>query len=182
MTRLLRAMLALLFGLALLAPAATAAQAAPYCGITWGSQPKHAGTTAGQEYLTGIRAGRHACFDRLVLDVRGGRISGFDVRYAPVATVGQGRPIPLRGAGDLRVIADVHASTPGGRVTYAPAHPNEAVTVTGFRTFRQVAWGGSFEGVSVVGLGVRARLPFRAFVTNGPGDTSRLVVDVAHRW
>jgi hypothetical protein len=182
MKRLLRVLLALLFGLALVAPAATAAQAAPFCGITWGSLPKHAGTVAGQEYLTGIRAGRHACFDRLVLDVRGGRVSGYDVRYAPVATVGQGRPIPLRGAGDLRIVADVHASTPGGQVTYDPANDNEAVNVSGFRTFRQVAWGGSFEGVSVVGLGVRARLPFRAFVVTGPGTTSRLVVDVAHRW
>jgi hypothetical protein len=32
------------------------------------------------------------------------------------------------------------------------------------------------------GLGVRARLPFRAFVLAGPADGSRLVVDVAHRW
>nr|WP_280956330.1 hypothetical protein [Cellulomonas flavigena] len=32
------------------------------------------------------------------------------------------------------------------------------------------------------GLGVRARLPFRAFVLAGPGSGSRLVVDVAHQW
>ena len=47
---------------------------------------------------------------------------------------------------------------------------------------RQVAWAGSFEGQTTIGLGVRARLPMRAFVLNGPGDGLRVVVDVAHRW
>jgi len=32
-----------------------------------------------------------------------------------------------------------------------------------------VAWAGSLEGASTVGLGVRARLPFRALVLPGPG-------------
>jgi hypothetical protein len=45
-----------------------------------------------------------------------------------------------------------------------------------------VGWAGSFEGQTTLGLGVRARLPFRAFVLPGPGSGSRLVVDVAHRW
>ncbi len=54
--------------------------------------------------------------------------------------------------------------------------------VSGYTTFRQVAFAGSFEGQTTVGLGVRARLPFRAFVIAGPGDGSRLVIDVAHRW
>ena len=49
-------------------------------------------------------------------------------------------------------------------------------------TFRDVVWAGSFEGITSVGLGVRARLPSRAFVLAGPGDGSRLVIDVAHRW
>jgi hypothetical protein len=33
-----------------------------------------------------------------------------------------------------------------------------------------------------VGLGVRARLPFRVFKLDGPGEGSRLVIDVAHQW
>lgn len=43
-------------------------------------------------------------------------------------------------------------------------------------------WAGTFEGYTSLGLGVRARLPFRVFALDGPGDGSRLVVDVAHRW
>ena len=50
------------------------------------------------------------------------------------------------------------------------------------RTIRQVVGTGSFERVTSFGLGVRARLPFQAFVLPGPGGGSRLVVDVAHAW
>src|SRR5262249_2306037 len=59
---------------------------------------------------------------------------------------------------------------------------HELVNVTGWRTFRQVADGGSFEGYTTIGLGVRARLPFRVFTLPGPGAHSRLVIDVAHHW
>ena len=52
--------------------------------------------------------------------------------------------------------------------------------VSGYQTFRQVAWAGSFEGYTTLGLGVRARLPFKVFTLDGPGSGSRLVVDVAH--
>ena len=56
------------------------------------------------------------------------------------------------------------------------------MNVSGYRTFRQVAWAGSFEGQSTVGLGLRARLPFRVTAVDGPGTGSRLVIDVAHSW
>jgi hypothetical protein len=54
--------------------------------------------------------------------------------------------------------------------------------VSGYHTFRQVAWAGSFEGYTTLGLGVRARLPFKVHTLDGPGSGSRLVVDVAHYW
>jgi hypothetical protein len=57
------------------------------------------------------------------------------------------------------------------------ANRAELVDVTGFQTFRQVAWAGSFEGTTSVGLGVRARLPFRVITL-----ADRIVVDVAHFW
>ena len=71
----------------------------------------------------------------------------------------------------------------GAIATDAIFLPNgELIDTTHFRTFRHVAWAGSFEGMTTIGLGVTARLPFRAFVLPGPGDGSRLVIDVAHRW
>ncbi len=63
-----------------------------------------------------------------------------------------------------------------------PANSGNVANVTGFRTFRQVAGAGFYEGYTSEGLGVRARLPFRAFTLAGPGNTVRLVIDVAHAW
>ena len=96
--------------------------------------------------------------------------------------VGSGTPIPLRGGARLAVVVLVPAYDSAGQPTYRPVNVKELTNVTGYRTFRQVAWAGSFEGRTTVGLGVRARLPFRVFTLAGPGDGSRLVIDVAHTW
>lgn len=158
-------------------PAGASPTAAPYCGIVWGSGPKSVSQgSLGQ--LTNIRAGRHECYDRLVFDVRGNAPAGYHVSYVDTVTVDPtGSPVPLRGGAKLQVTAMVPAYDESGRPTYAPANRAELVNVTGFRTFRQVAWAGSFEGTTSVGLGVRARLPFRVFILD-----HRVVVDVAHRW
>lgn len=173
------AALALAVGLGLIVP--SSATAAPYCGITWGStaEARPGSTTAP---IVNVRSGRQACFDRLVIDVNG-KIAGYDVRYVDaVHQPGSGFAVPLRGAADLQVTVQAPAYDAWGNPTYHPADRNELVNVSGYPTFRQVALAGSFEGQSVLGLGVRARLPFRAFVLDGPGHASRLVIDVAHQW
>ncbi len=164
------------------APAGATATAATRCPtVYWGSLAKEATATASSGPLRDVRAGRHACYDRLVLDVAG-HAPGYHVSYVTtVRTDGKGDVVPLRGGARLRVIARVPAYDDRGRATYTPADPAHLVDVTGYRTFRQVAWAGSFEGQTTLGLGVRARLPFRVF-TLDDGAHSRLVVDVAHRW
>ena len=163
------------------------AQAASYCGITWGSLAK-AHDAADTEMLNGVRSGRHACFDRLVIDLGGQDVSfgSYSVRYvSQVYADGSGAAVPVRGAADLRIIVDAPAYDQGGRTTFVPANLREVVNVTGYDTFRQVAWAGSFEGRTTIALGVRARLPFRVLTLDGvanSGDTPRLVIDVAHRW
>lgn len=169
------ALLSLLFSLnVVLAPVASAH---PYCGQVWGSTPEtRAGMSRGAVY--DVRAGRHACFDRLVLDVDV-PLAGWSVRYVDqVKQDGSGRPVTVRGGARLEVVARVGVR-PGGSFF---ASPGNLVDAAGYRSFRHVAWAGSFEGVTTIGLGVRARLPFRAFVLPGPGAGSRLVVDVAHGW
>jgi hypothetical protein len=158
------------------ATAATSQAAAPYCGITWGSLTKsHAPTT--MPPLTGLRAGRHDCYDRLVFDVRG-NASGYHAGYVTTVTEdASGRLVPLRGGAKLQLTVTAPAYDLAGRPTYRYANRAELVNVAGYRTFRQVAWAGSFEGTTTVGLGVRARLPFRVFTLPG-----RVVVDVAHQW
>ena len=170
-----RAIAALAAGAALVAvPAASGtgvATAAPYCGITWGSLAKTSAPLAGGR-VHGVRAGRHACFDRLVLDMTG-RPPGFDVRYvSTVYSDGSGFPVPVAGGARLAVVA--HKGS-----TSVPSMPS----VAGYSTFRQVRWAGSFEGYTTIALGVRARLPHRVFTLyDASTNRSRLVVDVAHRW
>ena len=182
-SRLLIPIVAVLAVLGVMAPASAATH--PYCGITWGSQPKDVGQNI-EGPVTDLRAGRHACFDRLVIDVGGPASTAVGYRVEYVARVthdGSGAYIPLRGAAALQVVVLTPGYNGVGRATYDPANVSEAVPVAGFSTFRQVAWGGSFEGQSLIGLGVRARLPFRVFVLPGsPSNGVRVVVDVAHHW
>ena len=160
------------------------AAARPYCGLRWGSLAKQIGQGPGfpPSPLVGVRAGRHACFDRLVFDLDG-MIAGGSARYvAHVTRAAVDEAVPLRGGAFLQIALYAPTYDLDGRPTFSPRDPADIVAVGGFRTFRQVADGGSFEGYTTVGLGVRARLPFRVFVLTGPGSQSRLVVDVAHRW
>lgn len=184
LTLLAAALAAISFGVATTASGAittTAAAAAPYCGITWGSLAKsHTATAAAP--LVNVRAGRNDCYDRMVLDVRAAA-DGYRVEYVPeVYRDGSGELVPLRGGAKLQIVAYAPAYDDNYGPTYQPADPRELVNVTGFTTFRQIAWAGSFEGQSNIGLGVRARLPFRVFTLDGPGTGARLVIDVAHQW
>lgn len=95
---------------------------------------------------------------------------------------GSGFDIPLQGGAFLQVTVNAPSYDSNYNVTYSPAAKAELSNVSGYQTFRQVAYAGSFEGYTSIGLGVRARLPFRVFTLDGPGAGSRMVVDVAHFW
>lgn len=152
-------------------PAAAPSAQAASCAVTWGSLAKTSAPLATGR-VTGVRAGKHACFDRLVVDMTG-RAPGYNVRYVSTVTMdGSGHAVPVAGGARLQVVAHKGA-------TSVPSLPS----VAGHQTFRQVKWAGSFEGYTSFGLGVRARLPFRVFTLYDPTtNRSRLVVDVAHRW
>ncbi|MDQ0754168.1 hypothetical protein [Arthrobacter sp. B3I4] len=166
-------------GLGLLAPGPAVAE--PYCGLVWGSLAK-SDPAMSQSKVVNVRTGRHYCFDRLVIDLNG-PVAGYTVRYVPqVSQDGSGSPVPLRGRAFIQLTVNAPAYDDAGQPTYNPANKNELSEVGGYQTFRQLAWAGSFEGYSSLGLGVRARLPFRVFALAGPGSGSRLVVDVAHYW
>lgn len=154
------------------------ATAHPFCGIRWGSLPKSAPTMA-IEPVVNVRAGRHPCFDRLVVDLAG-PASGYDVSYvAQVTEDPSGFPVHLRGGAFLQI--GIRAPT-WASLSKPFVQRDPLVDVTDFHTFREAAFVGSFEGQTAFGLGVRARLPFRVFVLPGPGQGSRVVIDVAHRW
>ena len=158
------------------APAASATEG--FCGISWGSLPKSAEPMVASP-IVDMRFGQHRCFDRMVIDLDGDA-PGYRVEYVPqVVQDGSGKVVPLRGGAKLQVVALAPMYDEQGESTF---ECDLYGIVDGFRTFREAKCAGSFEGQTTFGLGVRARLPFRAFVLDGPGDGSRLVVDVAHRW
>lgn len=166
-------------GLGLMAPGP--ASAAAYCGQVWGSttESNPAMSTAA---VTNVRTGRHYCFDRLVVDLNG-PVAGYTVSYVPaVVQDGSGFTIPVNGGARIQATVNAPAYDQNNNPTYNPAAKAELSNVSGYQTFRQVVFAGSFEGYTSIGLGVRARLPFRVFTLDGPGAGSRLVIDVAHFW
>lgn len=148
----------------------------------WGSLTKSVNRMTSAP-ITNVRAGRHACFDRMVVDLRG-KGAGYQVQYvSQVLSQGQGAVVPLRGGAKLAIVIKAPSyNVTTGTSTYNPANRRELVNVTGFSTLRQIASGGSSEGYTTIGMGVRARLPMRVFTLDGPGTGSRVVVDVAHHW
>lgn len=83
--------------------------AAAGCSQSWGSQAK-AVRNATHVTLTAVRAGRHECFDRLVLDTdRNG--AAWSVRYvSAVRNQGEGAVIPLKGGAFLEVVQQSQAT------------------------------------------------------------------------
>ncbi|MEU7132542.1 hypothetical protein [Streptomyces sp. NPDC046261] len=176
-------------GLAATLPAGTAVAAgvpttaAAACATDWGSQSK-VSTDTDYKPLRDIRTGRHDCFDRMVFDILGADTKGpigYRVGYVDqMHQDGSGDVIPVAGGAilEVRVAAPSYDPATGQPVYDGKAkQPLPGVDLTGYRTFRDARFGGSFEGDTQVGLGVRAKLPFRVFQ-----EGNRLVVDVAHAW
>lgn len=139
-------------------------------------------TTLAPMTVTGVRAGQQDCFDRLVIDLAGdaAKKPGYQVRYvSQVRQDASGKPVVLRGGAFLTVVVGAPSYDAAGQPTYLPADATELVTVTGYKSLRQIASAGSFEGMTTFGVGVREQLPFKASIMDDGGKT-RLVVDVAH--
>lgn len=156
------ALMSLLF-LVVFTPSASAV----VCSTPWGSLAKSSGTNnLSQSLVVGLRTGKHDCYDRLVIDTTG-TVGAWRVLYVDaIRGIATGDPIPTAGGAKIQI------------TVFNPSRsPLSMPSVAGFSTFRQVVNAGTFEGVSEFGLGVRARLPMRAFVVG-----NRLVVDVAHHW
>jgi hypothetical protein len=127
----------------------------------------------GSPKLTGLRAGRHPGFDRVVFQLNGPIPSYYSVRYVPVVRLdGSGEPLSLRGNAFLEV------------VVRAPTHDDDyrpVLTPTRLRpdlpALREVSAPGSFEGQTTAGIGVTQRVGFRIFELASP---TRIVIDLAH--
>lgn len=189
MRRIGAAVLALALAGTAIGTAAATASAAPAgavrtavaCPTGWGSLVKGS-PDSGAVPLAEVRTGRHDCFDRIVFDVPdGGDHIGYYVQYVDqLHQAGSGDPIAVKGGAvlEIRVAAPSYNPETGG-IAYPGqvAKPLPGVNLTGYSTFRDTRFAGSFEGETQIGVGVRARLPFRVLQL-----PDRLVVDVAHSW
>jgi hypothetical protein len=160
---------------ALATPGHARSQPSTACAVRWGTNTKqHGPTFPVATPVRDVRAGQHGCFDRLVVDLGTGPSPGYSVRYvSQILSQAEGKVLPVRGHAKIEIVV----RGPAGR-GYHPLAVN-LVSVAGFATFRQVRGAGSFERVTEIGLGVRAKLPFRVFLL-GSTQGWRLVIDVAH--
>ncbi|MFJ1707064.1 hypothetical protein [Kitasatospora sp. NPDC088346] len=168
-------------------PTASAAPGVSACPTGWGSVDRQDRTVPYQpQALSNVRTGAQECFDRLVLDVPGTTPANplaYQVHYVTgnaVRQAGSGTAIPVRGGAVLEIVVGAATYDPATWQVVYPGRAGEAlpgVDLNGYRTFADTRFAGSFEGETQIGLGVRARLPFRVFQLD-----NRLVVDVAHTW
>ncbi|MBC3192028.1 hypothetical protein H7X46_13225 [Pseudonocardia sp. C8] len=166
---------------AALTPAVPAGAATPACDLTWGSLPETAAPMNPSPLVT-TRTGQHQCWDRVVFQIAGSVGAGWDVRYVDtVVQDGSGTPLRVPGGARLAVVLHHPAYDEAGDATYLH-RVGPVANVTGYRTLRSVVFGGSFEGYTTFGVGVRGRLPFRVFALPGPGGDTRIVLDVLHSW
>jgi hypothetical protein len=110
-------------------------------------------------------------------DAPGYRIGYRDEVLAP----GSGEPVAVDGGARLELIVEAPGYDENGNATITRSEL-DGLRFAGRRTLRDVTLAGSFEGQTTFGVGVRARLPYRVFTLDGPGNGSRLVIDIAHRW
>jgi hypothetical protein len=124
-----------------------------------------------------LRLGRHATFDRAVVDLSG-PLTGYRVGYVKKLTYdGSGAPVPLSGKAFLEIAlspADAHAFV-GEHALNVYSGPR--LTRPGMPTIKGVAFTGDFEAVVSFGLALDHKAGFRVFTLKNP---NRLVIDVAH--
>ncbi|MFJ9417116.1 hypothetical protein ACIRPT_23420 [Streptomyces sp. NPDC101227] len=157
------------------------AASAKACSTAWGSGAKSA-TDAYGKPLKNITTSRSACYDRMVFDIggAGGKV-GYHVGYVnEFHQDGSGERIPVKGGAILEIFVSAPSfDSATGKQTYAGKAGKSlpGVNLTGYKTFKDTKFGASFEGQTQVGLGTRAKLPFRVSQSG-----HELIVDVAHSW
>lgn len=151
--------------------AATSAQADMAAPTS--TSARHLDRSTGGE-LVGIRHAKHATFDRIVFDIRGGA-PGYDVRYVSAVRYDPSyKPVSMMGRAYLQVVLhNASAWTTSGQHTYAG--PGRAYL--SYPTLKGWVINGDFERVLSIALGLSKKAGFRVFTLWNP---TRIVVDVAH--
>jgi hypothetical protein len=137
--------------------------------------PAPAGASQAQAFPTvvGLRVGRHASFDRVVIQLRGG-LPSWNVRYVnPFRDDASGKVVHLRGRAflDVALHGAVSHDAQGNSTV-----PTRRILVN-FPALREVNERGDFEAVETIAIGVSRRTSFRVFGVRNP---DRVVIDIDH--
>ncbi len=134
------------------------------------------GTDTGR--LTGVTLRRGECGEQIELSVAHAPANmGYTVSYqTDFAELSTGKPLALRGSAKLVVVVMAQAYDDNGTVTYRPTNAREIATAPASSGVRQMAWAGSFEGASMIGIGVDAKRPFTVSQVSG-----KLIVTIGDR-
>lgn len=129
-----------------------------------------------------VRTGRHDCYDRVVFDIAGTSLAGYNVRYVPsVSADPSDIPVPVSGNAVLQVVVrapDLFWSNPSPPAGAKPWTVGQSLYKANWPALREVKFAGSFEGQVTFAVGVSAKLPF--FVSTWQdGQVLHVILDIA---
>ncbi len=125
-------------------------------------------------HVVGLRTGRHATYDRVVVDLTGA-VPGYHVGYVRSLVGPSGKTLPLPGKAFIAVrLTPATAHTVSGTPLLLQGATTQLYDLP---TLRGSALTEDFEGYVSFGLALSRHAPFRVFELSGP---SRLVIDVRH--
>jgi hypothetical protein len=123
-----------------------------------------------------VRAGAHACFERVVFELQGtGTFPGYRVYYETRALTNDpsGEPVTVAGSAFVVVVIESWMTTMEGEGYAGPLRFSPA-NVTHIQEIVQL---GNYEGMTTWAIGVDGKRPFQVSTLQDP---PRLVVDIAN--
>ncbi len=116
-----------------------------------------------------------ACFDQVVVRTDTTSDVGFAARYVPLVTQdASGRPVPLQGEAFLQWSVFAPVADPALFQGFGFTADDT------YRTLRQIAFAGSFEGVTTFGVGVDTQVPFAVESRKNARGATEIVLYLAH--
>jgi hypothetical protein len=152
---------------------------------SWTTAPDDGGLTYTPAPLSQVRAGRHACYDRVVFDVEGADPVGFFASYVPVVRAdGSGEEVPVAGTAALEVVVRAAYLGSDDPTTWQemPRTGDDLMATSElaqWNALRGVAFAGSFEGQTTFAVGVQGKRAFRVW-TLASANGQRVILDIAH--
>lgn len=126
--------------------------------------------------VSDIRFGVHDGFDRVVLEVGGEGLPGWDVRYVDQASSqGSGEAVDVAGNAVLQVSLTGAGYPYHTGVQEVPR--GRSVSAPGAGTVTDVVFDATFEGTTVAFVGTTEQAPFRVYLLEAP---TRVVLEVQH--